>query len=500
MPPASRLTLALLVLIPPLLTTAGHAQPLTQALCPVPPIGNFNLKPTFTAFQPGDPGIPMLRRTIDTNLYPEARCNDGSPAVMYIRPANANCAMNPIVNPSSKWLIFLDGGGGCRNSDACLLRRWCSGGSEVFSRAGKMSSLGAPPAIHGNGIWSLAGPGGLVNHFRGYNHVLVHYCSSDNWIGSSKHVGLNTSTGTSFDIRFDGEAIVEAVIATLLSGNTAPDAVAAMNFYNTTLPNLQAATEVGLGGESAGSGGMRHHIDKLNFDRLQPAIADPEVLIWGVLDASLEPADDDPAIDWSDSYSPGDYSHHLLSSVEPGVRSFWGANDSALDASCLDPVWAADHVLDGGIHPQVCYDTNYTLRNHITTPVFVRQDINDPLVKDPFFAWKLFPDNDAYWAAQYAVLNDFAADVGLAAGLEAPLATPGVQGIKCNQHVAIQTDNGFFLRRVVGPGLPAHSFHNLLLNWVLGLPAGVAPGDPNSQQIQVDNSLVANTYTPSFCP
>jgi hypothetical protein len=38
------------------------------------------------------------------------------------------------------------------------------------------------------------------------------------------------------------------------------------------------------------------------------------------------------------------------------VRGFWGADDSALDQSCLDPVWAADHNLAGS-HPQVCYDT-----------------------------------------------------------------------------------------------------------------------------------------------
>jgi hypothetical protein len=53
-----------------------------------------------------------------------------------------------------------------------------------------MSSLGAPDAIKGSGIFDVL-PGGLgsplVNSFRDYNHVLVHYCSSDNWIGSQSH-------------------------------------------------------------------------------------------------------------------------------------------------------------------------------------------------------------------------------------------------------------------------------------------------------------------------
>ena len=62
--------------------TAAHARAV-----PLPSDRPFILTPPLTPFLPGQPGIP-LRRTIDTNLYPNARCNDGTPAVMYIRPAN----------------------------------------------------------------------------------------------------------------------------------------------------------------------------------------------------------------------------------------------------------------------------------------------------------------------------------------------------------------------------------------------------------------------------
>src|SRR5690349_14841225 len=188
------------------------AQALSPALCPAG--SPFNLQPTFTQFLPGQAGIPLLRRTINLGIYPEARCNDGTAAVMYIRPANAAYNNNPIVNPSRKWLIFLDGGGGCRDADECLLDRWCSGSGQVFDRAGKMSSAGAPAAIRGFGIFSLQPPAPAVNQFADYNHVLVHYCSSDNWIGSSQLAGVSTSTGTAYDIRFEGEAIVNAVIST----------------------------------------------------------------------------------------------------------------------------------------------------------------------------------------------------------------------------------------------------------------------------------------------
>jgi Pectinacetylesterase len=466
------------------------AQPLAPALCP--PGSPFNLQPTFTPFLAGQAGIPLLRRTLNLADYPDARCNDGSAAVMYIRPANAAYGGNPIVDPSRKWVIFLDGGGGCRDADECLLTRWCGGGGQVFDRAGKMSSLGAPPAIRGFGIFSLQPPAPAVNHFADYNHVLIHYCSSDNWIGSARHTGINASTGTTYDIRFEGEAIVNAAIFTLINGPVGADPGVAAAFYNTTVPNLQAASEILLGGESAGGGGLRHHLDRL-YTLLQAAVADPEVQIRAVVDAGTPPGLWDPAISWADPYSPGDYPDNLLTEAQPTVRSFWGAGDSALDASCLDPVWTAAHNLVGG-HPQVCYDTTYTLMNHITTPVFLRQDINDPLGKQRYVDWALYPTSDDYWSAQFSQLNLFSTYSPASGGLEAPLAPPGIQGINCSRHVAIQTNDGFYAHRVTGPGLPARSFHDLLVNWL----AGAAPG-VNTIQIQTDN-LGAGAYTPSSCP
>jgi hypothetical protein len=470
----------------------ADAQPLTPALCPVPPVGPFILTPPLTPFLPGQAGIPLLRRTIDTNLYPTARCNDGTPAVMYIRPANAAYAGNPIVNPSSQWIIFLDGGAACRDADSCLLERWCGAGGQIFDRAGKMSTAAAFDAIHGHGLFELDPPGALVNQFAGYNHVLVNYCSSDNWVGSSTHTSLNASNGTAFDIQFRGEDIVNAVIGTLLAGGTAPDPVPAKTFYPTKLPDLRDATEILLAGESAGGGGLRHHLDRLNFAVLRPAMAGP-VEIRGVIDAGAPPHLGGAGIDWSDPYSPGDYADYLKSEVEIPVRSFWGVNDSALDQSCLDPAWTVAHDAAGG-HPRVCYDTTYTLLNHITTPVFLREDINDPLGKQRYVDWNLYPATDNYWTDLSNQLTDFAAYTAAAGGLEPPLAAPGVQGPNCSRHVSIQTDDGFYLHRVANPGVPPRSFHTLLWNWVNGVGVGV-----NTQQIQQDG-LPAGFYTPSICP
>jgi hypothetical protein len=471
--------------------TAARAQALSPAMCPAGTA--FRLRPfAFTPFAPGQPGIPMLRRTIDTRAYPAARCNDGSAAVMYIRPANAAYGGNPIAAQSSRWLIFFDGGGGCRSTDSCLLERWCSGSGQIFDQAGKMSSRGAPAATPDpGGIWNL-NPAPLVNDFAQYNHVLVHYCSSDDWIGSSRLEGISTSTGVNFDIQFQGEAIVEAVIGTLLAGPVSADP-AAQRFYGTALPPLSAASLTLIGAESAGTG-VRHHIDRIR-DRLQAA--NPAMDVRAVFDAGFAPGQWESWISWADPFSPGDYRHSLMTQVEPVTRSFWGVNDTALDASCLNPAFAAAHTMiattSGGIvqggHPQVCYDSTFVQLNHITTPTFVRQDINDPLARDKYVMQNLFLTPDDYWDAQQTQVGASA----LGVGLEAPLGPGGAQATHCQKHVVIQTNAGFFRDLVNVPGLPPDSFHDLLVNWINGIGPGTS-----TIQIQSDFSP-PGSYTSSVC-
>jgi hypothetical protein len=468
------------------------AQTLDPALCPAG--SPFNLQPTLTTFVAGDPGIPLLRRTIDTAVYPDAECNDGSAAVMYIRPANAVYAGNPIVNPSSKWVIFLDGGGGCQDADSCLLERWCSGSGQIFDRAGKMSSLGAAEAIRSpGGIFELVPPAPLTNHFADYNHVLVHYCSSDNWIGSGVKVGIQASNGTTFDIEFHGEAVVNAVFSTLQAGATGPDAAPSANFYSTSLPDLRDASEIILAGESAGGGGLRHHLDRLRESVILPVATNPNVVVRGLVDAGVPPAMSGPTLTYGAAGAPANYADFLLNVHEPVVRGFWEADDSALDQSCLDAAWAPWHIAAGG-HPQVCSDTTYTLLNHITTPVFLRQDINDLLAKQRYAAWSLFPATDDYWSATFNQLTLFGSYTSLLGGIEPPLAPPGIQGPNCALHVAAQANRGFFRHTVTAPGLTGLSFHDLLVNWLNGLPPGA-----DTIQIQTDN-LGAGLYSASFCP
>ena len=493
---------AALALWPVGLAGRADAQILSPAVCPVPPAVAPNpnvlpwnpalLRPPLDAVTPATVPpmvIPLLRRTINLALYPNARCNDGTPSVMYIRPANAAYAGNPIAMPSDKWIIFLDGGASCRDAESCAIERWCGYGGQIFDRAGKMSTGVAPAAIQGHGIFRRSGIG-PVNGFADYNHVIVNYCSSDNWIGSAKHTSLTTSYGTSFDIEFRGQDIVNAVVGTLLAGPTAPDPAPAGGFYSTPLPSLQGARRILIAGESAGGGGVRHHLDRLAA-YLQPPVTAGVVDVRGVVDAGVTPHLGLPTLDWSDSFSPGDYADYLMNEMQPTVRTFWGASDLSLDQSCLDPAWSAVHALAGG-HPQVCYDNTYILLNHITTPVFLREDVNDPLGKKKYVDWKLYPSNDDYWSDLVTQVSSFAA-YPAGAPVEAPTGTPGIYAPNCGQHVAIQTDNGFYSHHVQNPGLPGLTFHDLLLNWVNGM----APG-PLTQQIQAD-AAPPGFYTPSWC-
>lgn len=473
---AIRRSAAALILLAPLAAPDAGAQPL-PASCPN---GGPNYAPFgFNEFLPADTGTPMLRHTLPGA---DSKCNDGSQAIMYLRPPGAHYTgpqLPPQVLKQERWVIVFHGGGGCHDVDACY-ERWC--GITGFDRAGKMSTLGAYDAI--GGVQGILSRNPAVNAFAGYNQVLLNYCSSDNWVGSAVHAGLQPAAGPAYDIEFHGEAIVNDAFTQLLAG-AAPDAGPAATFWSDVLPSLRTAEEIVLVGESAGGGGLRHHLDRLEA-WLRAEVFAPEVRIVGVVDAGMTPGLWDPAITWGAAGAPASYADHLLGMVRDS-HDLWGTEDTAIDASCLDPMYTAAHNAVG-VHPEICYDTTYTLLNHITTPFFARQDINDPLGREKYMQWLLYPSGQAFTAAQAAQLVDTAT---LAGGLEPIAVTPGVSGTHCQQHVTVLTGNFFSDTPVFPAGGPVGlSFHDLLWNWLNA--AGPA------RQVQPDG-IAGPPYTPSNC-
>ena len=451
-----------------LLLVSGN---LAAQVAPFCPAGNTDFTQPFKRFMPGDTGTPLLKRTL---TGPNSYCNDGTRAVMYIRPANY--AHNgywragngqPTIHVA-RWVIWLQGGGSCRDADTCLAR-WCGTDGKSSSISSNMSSNNSFYAIAEGGIFDRV-PNNL---FAGYNHVVIKYCSSDSWIGSNNLAGVPTSSSVNIDIKFQGAAIVRDAITTLTSMPVAADPHPLFGFVQ--LPPLQGAMQIVLAGSSAGGVGVRHHLDSLKQQLQQTS---PNAVIAGVIDAGLPPVLWGPGINWANTPTPN-YANHLVQTVLP-MHAFRGTDNSALNQDCLNPLNAAQHVADGGVYPLNCYDATYTVLKHIATPFFISMDLNDFLPRSKYISRGfLNTPQDFISATQQQML-----DLATMGTLQVP--NPGVFAPKCNDHVRL-TEGKFFRQRIRDQlGNPGHSFHDLLYSWLNGGP--------------LPNAEIQSSVTASICP
>lgn len=434
---------------------AGAADPLSQLVCPN---GSPDYSPLDVVTWTPGLGTPLRRRTVSD---PSALCNDGTPAVFFMRPAQAQQAgeMADAAAPSSKWWIHFPGGGSCNDVQACY-ERWCSLDGKVFSRAGKMSSAGAPPAVVDFGPFDRTPPAPFTNDFAGWNHVVLHYCSSDLWSGSARHQGVATNGGEVYDVDFRGAAIVDAIFDLLRSGPISPDPDPTGQMWNAQLPDLDNATEVIISGESAGSAGVRFHIDEL-----EATLAANGTRVEAVLDAGLPATLDDPGWVWGPD-SPGSYAGVAREETMPSRRYFHGQDDDATDASCI-----ATPALPN-IGTAECFDAGVVLERHISTPFFQRMDISDPLPQDRYIAWGLAATLDDYIQANADELNALPATAVPAA------VDVGVMGSHCGDHIALTNNVGFYLTGLqTAPLVKGPSFHDLVSDWYGG--AAVLEVQPN---------------------
>ena len=133
----------------------------------------------------------FVKQTIDLSAYPDAVCNDGSPAIFYIqRGLGTAAAAN-----ANKTVIGLQGGGYCLSDADCSLRP-----SDLISSTGYSDQTAAE---------GLLSSDPSNDTFRSWNRVRVPYCSSDFFSGD---IG---PTGGTTNFRFRGAKIVAAVVQTL---------------------------------------------------------------------------------------------------------------------------------------------------------------------------------------------------------------------------------------------------------------------------------------------
>lgn len=230
-----------------------------------------------------------------TDQYPEAVCNDGSPAGYDVqRP----------IDGSSDWVIYLNGGGYCSDDTACRTR-WRSLRQYMSSNDWVPFDFSTQGIVSSSSIFSQS------------NRVNLRYCSSDLWTGG--HVGIfdaqNPPPGRTripvSDWHFRGAAIVEAAIDDL---------------FRFGLGDAQTVLVVGA---SAGGFGVMSNIDRYAAE-IQARI--PGVTVRGIADAGWLY----PAIPFS---GPLTLAHDLLTEAMNNWEGQDGINQDCRAALGPDEAW-----------------------------------------------------------------------------------------------------------------------------------------------------------------
>ncbi|HEY5932998.1 MAG TPA: pectin acetylesterase-family hydrolase [Kofleriaceae bacterium] len=412
------------------------------------------------------PGTQLQRVDISTAEFPDARCNDGTPGVFFFRPSATQAGAN-------RWIIQLQGGGGCRTADDCAAR-WCRIGTN-FGATQMTSDLAPANGIDGDGIL-YRGPA-QVSPFEDANQVLIRYCSSDNWSGRSglvPLVGAHPITGDRivYVMDFRGADILDAVI-TKLRQDGVPGLIYTQGGANVPLPDLDAASRVVLAGASAGGAGVIN-----NGDRIQDLLVAND--LDGVLDYRLlidsifAPNADD--LDWTPStwctQAVCDWSDIFL----PMNTMFERHGDTSCD------VW---HANAPGTE-WMCDDTDHVVRHHVLTPMMVRMGLFDDLLSGNLIASGVedgagnpmtLPLFASLVTAQLLALPQIA--VAGQTEETAPVA-PATFGPQCPKHETLSNNPSTFNTRITKANTPLRMF-DVWTNWVNGAANAqvvFAPGDP----------------------
>ena len=357
------------------------------------------------------PGADLHKHTL---ADPNARCNDGTPAVLYLRAATDPAHAHDVA-------VHLQGGKDCVDYDTCAAR-WCGDG--VYD-ASKMSSAWTPATIGGIGLQSTL----PENALAGWAHVWVYYCSSDGWNGVSWSTPPAPEGATPFRIERRGHDILAATLAGLRAGLTTDDGAV-------TLPPLAADATVLWTGTSIGSVGAQVHLD-------YAAAALAPATVFGVFDAGLAPA--------PDTVPEASTAQFLADSATRWQTRLTG--EAALpfgEESCRDAV-AADDVWQ-------CNSASFLPYAHIETPFIGRMDLRDPVTQE---IWALFGVDDQ------ELFTGVATSLARLAALSADGPAPSAFGPACGEHLGLEVGDAFLRPRIDAPTGPL-SFHDAILSALEG--------------------------------
>lgn len=168
---------------------------------------------------------------LDPSTYPQAVCNDGSPAAYVLRPGSGTAA--------TRWVISLQGGDYCYDAASCATRAYSSP-SEVSTTPYRNGSVSMP------GLSGLQSANPSTNpDFYDASQVEALYCSSDYWSGSKNGSGTYSLIDDA-SWSFQGRAILNAVFADLAKNH-----------------GFAGASEVLFTGESAGGVGVYVNVNDI---------------------------------------------------------------------------------------------------------------------------------------------------------------------------------------------------------------------------------------------
>lgn len=422
---------------------------------------------------------------VDQALFPDALCNDGTPPVIYYRPFRGAANRN-------KWVISLRGGGSCGSAANCAAR-WCSCASktecpyavETTNFTLENMSGGGTRREPGGGVLTRAA--GRNNPLADYNHVQLVYCTSDTWRGAARSMTMNTThprTGqpVTYTMHFMGTRVLDADLS-VLRQEGAPALRYTLDGPPVNLPDLDEAESVVLVGDSGGGAGVINNLDHV-ADLLRSsrggcdggAACPPSIV--GVIDAVTGP--EFARLDFSNSAGADagitTYEKYLgLISQGPSATTGRG------DQSCR-----AYHAPDASI----CTDTSHVLRNHLTTPFFVRMALFDALISRSYFELgvadpvlgPLSFTNDLPVTFARVLQGEFSAFSTLPTraeeGSKMPRA-PGVFGPACVKHDTIHNDVETYETTITSDAGVTYRFFNVFNAWSTGgAPSVVLSQDP----------------------
>lgn len=393
------------------------------------------------------PGSSLYRLTLSHGL---ARCNDGSPAVLYVRPAPAGSAH------ANDWLIWLEGGGSCDDPLSCI-ERWRG----VSYSAAKMSSRWTYPAVDANGIFSRVNP---ANPFREFNVIQGYYCSSDNWSGRrTVDVPADTAPLPAYPahrIAFRGHDILEAMIEVMRSG-------AASDVPAVALPAIASDAHVLFSGSSGGGFGA---IENADFVRERLARFVPRLQFNALIDARVSPFVERPPLP-DDPRVPIQLGRFAATSAFQGAQ--WDASCLRLHSASGDPEW--------------CADATHVMVHHVTSEMLVNQSLRDQNLSSGGGGY----GSVAAWSAAVSDLLADLADRPTWAEEGSALGVPAVYAPNCTNHTTLEGPL-FFNIAITPPALAATSLSDQLWSWFTCSPLDPVNGCPVPRLIDgVDGAVTS---------